>query len=114
MGISFGVEPSEIRRGEEVRGSIEVAYPGRYDGVVVDTQVSDSNGHVTYRSYNGRKIERNVARLHIPRDEMPDGRAEFTATFEFDPEGGRDVRFRASVIEQHKEVASGIVHARYA
>ena len=113
MYIEFEVTPAEIRRDSEIRGEVRVTYPGRYDGVVINTQVSDSNEHVVYRSYNGRAISSNVARLFIGRDAMPDGRAEFTATLGFDPGPGHGVKFRAAVIEQHKEVASKSVFARY-
>ena len=111
--IEFEVSPADIRPGAEIRGVVRVSYPGRYDGVVISAQISDSNEHITYRSYNGKKITQNVARLFIGRDSITGNRAEFTATIHFEPEAEHEVKFRASVIEQHKEVDSGIVFARY-
>ena len=38
---------------------------------------------------------------------------EFTATIKFVPEQEHEVKFRASIIEQHKEVESQIIFAKY-
>ena len=35
---------------------------------------------------------------------MPENKAEFTASIEFEPQEEHDVKFRVSIIEQHKEV----------
>ena len=35
---------------------------------------------------------------------MPENKAEFTASIEFEPKDEHDVKFRVSIIEQHKEV----------
>ena len=114
--ISLEIDPVEIRPNAEIRGVITVSYPGKYDGVVVSAQISDSNEHITYKSSNGRPISQNVARLFISRDTMKEGgrTAEFTAAIEFEPESEHEVKFRASAIEQHKEIDSCIVFARYA
>ena len=37
---------------------------------------------------------------------MIDDKAEFTATIDFEPKESHDVKIRASIIEQHKEVES--------
>lgn len=90
-----------------------VSYPGRYDGVVVNAQVLDSNHHVTYTSCNGRNITGKIARLFIPRDQMSHGRAFFTAEMKFKPDRPYEIKFRASIIEQHKEIESSIVFVKY-
>ena len=102
----------QFRPNTEFTGIITVNFPGRYDGVVINSQVLDSNELITYRAYNGKKISRNVARLFVGRDAMPDGRVEFTAVLEFAPEGEAEVKFRASIIEQHKEIESAVVFGR--
>lgn len=111
--IEFEVGPKRIRRDSEIMGTVRVLYPGRYDGVVINTQISDSNQHITYRSFNGKKVSKNVARLFIDRKFMPEDRAEFTATMAFEPEQRHEVKFRASIIEQHKEIDSKIVFAEF-
>ena len=111
--IEFSLEPKEIRPNSEIRGTIVVSYPGRYDGVVINTQILDSNEHITYKSYNGKKISQNVSRLFINKDIMPENKAEFTALIQFKPKQIHEIKFRASIIEQHKEIESEIIFAKY-
>ena len=111
--IEFKLNSTEIHPESEIVGTISVSYPGRYDGVVINTQILDSNEHILYKSYNGKKISQNVSRLFINRDVMPQNKAEFTAVIKFKPEREHEVKFRASIIEQHKEIESQIIFARY-
>lgn len=113
MDIEFGVEPGAVGPGGQVSGSVSVSYPGRYDGVVVNAQVLDSNHHVAYTSCNGKRVAGKIARLFIPRDQMPGDRAAFTAEMAFEPDRSYEVKFRASIIEQHKEIESAIVFVAY-
>jgi len=111
--IEFELNPKEIHPKSEIKGIIVVSYPGRYDGVVINTQILDSNEHIIYKSYNGKKISQNVARLFISKDVMSENKAEFTAVIEFEPKKAYEVKFRASIIEQHKEIESKIIFAKY-
>ena len=111
--IEFSLEPKEIHPNIEIKGKISVSYPGRYDGVVINTQILDSNEHIIYKSYNGKKISQNVSRLFINKDVMPDNKAEFTAIINFEPKQEHEVKFRASIIEQHKEIESQVIFAKY-
>ncbi|MDX1596737.1 MAG: hypothetical protein R3327_07335 [Nitrosopumilaceae archaeon] len=112
--IEFSLNSKEIQPNSEIRGTIKVNYPGRYDGVVINTQILDSNEHIIYKSYNGKNISQNVARLFINKDAMPENKAEFTAVIDFTPKKEHEVKFRASIIEQHKEIESKIIFAKYA
>ena len=111
--IEFKINSTDIHPESEIRGTISVSYPGRYDGVVINTQILDSNEHIIYKSYNGKKISQNVSRLFINKDVMPENKAEFTAQIEFKPEQEYEIKFRASIIEQHKEIESQIIFAKY-
>ncbi len=111
--IEFNINSKEISPNSEIKGTISVSYPGRYDGVVINTQILDSNEHIIYKSYNGKKISQNVSRLFINKDIMPDNKAEFTALITFEPKQEHEVKFRASIIEQHKEIESQIIFAKY-
>ena len=86
---------------------------GKYDGIVINTLIMNSNELIVYKSYNDKKISNNVSRLFISRDVMPDNKANFTASIEFEPEQSHDVKFRASIIEQHKEVESVQLFAKF-
>ena len=51
--------------------------------------------------------------MFISKDVMPENKAKFTATIEFEPTESYDVKFRASIIEQHKEVESDQLFATF-
>jgi hypothetical protein len=84
-----------------------------YDGVVINTQIIGSNKLIVYKSYNYEKISDNVSRLFISRDVMADNKEKFTAVIEFAHKQSHDVKFRASIIEQHKEVESDQLFAKF-
>ena len=111
--LEFKLNSSDIHQNSEITGTITVSYPGRYDGVVVNTTILDSNEHIIYKSYNQKKISQHVSRLFINKDTMPENKAEFTATIEFEPKQEHEVKFRVSIIEQHKEIESKIIFANY-
>ena len=111
--IEFDLNSKEIHPNSEIKGTVSVSYPGRYDGVVINTTILDSNEHIIYKSYNGKKISQNVSRLFINKDVMPENKAEFTAIISFEPTKEHEIKFRASIIEQHKEIESQIIFAKY-
>lgn len=111
--IEFNLNSKVIHPNSEIKGTISVSYPGRYDGVVINTTILDSNEHIIYKSYNGKKISQNVSRLFINKDVMPENKAEFTAIISLESTQEHEIKFRASIIEQHKEIESQIIFARY-
>ena len=110
--IELGLESLNIKPHEIIKGKIQVNYPGRYDGVVVNTQILNSNQLIVYRSYNNKAISQNLSRLFINRNDMPQNTAEFTASIEFKPEETHEVKFRVSIIQEHKEIESDILFAK--
>ena len=90
-----------------------MSYPGRYDGVVINTQILDSNELILYKSCHGKSISQNVSRLFINKEVMPKNKAEFTALIKFEPKQEHEIKFRVSIIEQHKEIESQIIFAKY-
>ena len=111
--IELKLDNKSIKPHVEIKGYITVNFTGRYDGIVVNTQILDSNNLVVYKSYNGKQISQNVSRLFISKDVMPDDKAEFTAIIDFIPEQLHDVKLRVSIIEQHKEVESEQLFAEF-
>ena len=111
--IKLTLENLNIKPNSEIKGYVTVNYPGTYDGIVINTQIIGSNKLIVYKSYNNEKISKNVSRLFISKDIMPDNKAKFTAVIEFEPEQSHDVKFRASIIEQHKEVESDQLFAKF-
>ena len=111
--IKLTLDALNIKPNSEIKGHVTVDYPGKYDGIVINTLIMNSNELIVYKSYNGEEISDNVSRLFISKDVMPDNKADFTASIEFEPKQSHDVKFRASIIEQHKEVESDQLFAKF-
>lgn len=110
--IELMLESPSIKPHDIIKARIQVNYPGRYDGIVVNTQILNSNQLVVYRSYNNKAITQNVSRLFINKNDMPQNSAEFTASIEFEPKETHEIKFRASIIQEHKEIESDIIFAK--
>ena len=67
--IELKLDNLNIKPYETIKARIQVNYPGRYDGVVVNTQILNSNQLVVYRSYNNKTITQNVSRLFINKND---------------------------------------------
>ena len=111
--IKLVLDNLDIKPSSEIKGHVTVDYPGTYDGIVINTLIMDSNELVVYKSYNEKQISQNVSRLFISKDDMPNNKVEFTAAIEFEPAQPHEVKFRASIIEQHKEVESDQLFAKF-
>ncbi len=111
--IELKLDSETIKPNSEIKGTVIVNFTGRYDGIVINTQILNSNELIVYKSYNGKEISDNVSRLFISKDVMPDNKAVFTAVIEFKPKESHEVKFRASIIEQHKEIESDILFAKF-
>ena len=110
--VELKLENTNIVPYSEIKGKIQVRYSGRYDGVVINTQILNSNQLIVYKSYNGKPISQNLFRLFISKDFMADNKAEFTASIEFKPTEPHDIKFRVSIIQEHKEIESDILFAK--
>jgi hypothetical protein len=97
---------------EIIKGKIQVNYSGRYDGVVVNAQILGSNQLIVYKSYNNKSISQNFSRLFINKNDMSQNSVEFTASIEFEPKEIHEVKFRASIIQEHKEIESDVVFGK--
>ena len=110
--IELKFENLNIKPHEIIKARIQVNYPGRYDGVVVNTQILNSNQLIVYRSYNNKTISQNLSRLFINKNDMPQNSVEFTASIEFEPKEPHEVKFRVSIIQEHKEIESTIIFTK--
>jgi hypothetical protein len=110
--VEIKIDNLNITPHTEIKGRIEVKYQGRYDGIVINTQILNSNQLIVYKSYNGKPISQNLSRLFISKENMPENKAEFTAVIEFKPTEHHDVKFRVSIIQEHKEIENDILFAK--
>ena len=51
--------------------------------------------------------------MFVNKDVMPENKVDFTASIEFEPKQVHDVKFRVSIIEQHKEIESDILFGKF-
>lgn len=96
--------------GDDIHGTIILSYDSRYDTVVINSQIEDSSGTFEFIELNGRKIDYPYPRLSIfEKDISGQKRITFTAKTNHIPrEISTKVKFRVSIIQEHKEVASDI------
>jgi hypothetical protein len=111
--IEIILNSKNIKPNTDIVGSIKVNYTGKYDSIVLNTQILGSNELMLFTACNGKKMSQRSSRLFISKDSMPQGKADFTAMITFEPTEKYDVKFRASIIEQHKEIENDVLFASF-
>src|SRR6266487_5366929 len=98
--ISVSVTENEITQGQEVHGRIELNYIGRFDSIVINSHIENSNDIFSYTSLNGRTISYPYARLSIFREDIGNTKTlEFTAITQHTPATGyTNAKFRVAII----------------
>jgi hypothetical protein len=112
--VSISLAESSLAAGEDLHGTVVINYSGRFDSLVINSQIENSSDVFSYASLNGKKIKHPYARLSIFKAELG-GRTtiEFTATTNHVPAGAHsNVKFRVSIIQEHKEVVSDIAYTK--
>ena len=105
------IEENEIHPNEEIHGRIQVNYNGRFDSIVINSQIENSNDICNYIELNGKKINHPYARLSIYKKDLEEKRIiDFIAFTPHIPKNEvSKVKFRTSIIQEHKEVANDIL-----
>ncbi|HKZ60921.1 MAG TPA: hypothetical protein VJZ68_00700 [Nitrososphaera sp.] len=112
--VSILLAEGSLAAGEELHGTVTISYPGRFDSLVINSQIENSSDVFSYASLNGKEIRHPYARLSIFKAELG-GRTivEFTAATNHVPAGDHSsVKFRVSIIQEHKEVVSDIAYIK--
>jgi len=112
--ISVSVTENEITQGQEVHGRIHLNYLGRFDSIVINSHIENSNDVFSYSILNGKRISYPYARLSIFREDIGDTRTlEFTAITKHTPSiDYTNAKFRVAIIQEHKEVASDVAYIK--
>ena len=112
--ISIAFRENKISKGQEVQGRIDLNYLGRFDSIVINSQIENSNDIFNYTSINGKRIIYPYARLSIFKDELRDTKAlEFTAATKHVPSSeDTTAKFRVAIIQEHREVASDVAYIK--
>ena len=114
--ISLSFAESEVAPGQELHGSVSMNYAGRFDSLVINSQIENSSDVFSYVNLNGKKINHPYARLSIFKTELGSSNpVKFTAITKHGPPGQySSVKFRVSIVQEHKEVASDIAFVKVA
>jgi hypothetical protein len=112
--VSISLAESSIAAGNDLHGAVVINYSGRFDSVVVNSQIENSSDVFSYTTLNGKNIKHPYARLSIFKAELAGRNAiNFTATTNHVPTGEyTNVKFRVSIIQEHKEVVSDITYTK--
>lgn len=112
--ITFTHIESDVPADREIHGTIKVSYSGRYDSIVINAQIQNSNDIFNFISLNGKKINYPYSRLAIMKDDLENSTSiEFVAKTGHIPIGiFSTAKFRATIIQEHKEIASDVSYIR--
>ena len=108
--ISIQIKEKEIEPNCEVHGKIELDYDGRFDSIVINSQIENANDIFTFTQINEKKINHPYARLSLLKKDLEEKNIiEFVAFSKHIPSKDfSKVKFRTSIIQEHKEVANDI------
>src|SRR6185503_844247 len=108
--IFLDFKNKEINVGEELEGMITISYTGRFDSISINSQIEDSSDVFTYTEINGKKINHPYARLSIMKKELQNPSSiRLKAITKHVPNSTESVvKLRATLIQEHKEIASDI------
>ncbi len=107
-GVVIEIAEKEIRSGQELHGEVDIIYTGRFDSIVINSQIENSNDIFNYTNINGKKTNYQYARISIFKEDLQDKRKlEFTAiTTHKAKDSSSSAKFRVALVQEHKEVAS--------
>lgn len=112
--ISLELTENQIAAGQELHGKVLINYPGRFDSLVINSQIENSSDVFSYKNLNGKQINHPYARLSIFRAELGGKNpVEFIAMTGHVPAAEYSkVKFRVSIIQEHKEVVSDVAYVK--
>jgi len=108
------LDKSSILSGNDLHGTVVINYRGRFDSVVINSQIENSSDVFSYTNLNGKNIKHPYARLSVFKSELAGSLTiNFTAITNHIPASEySNVKFRASIIQEHKEVVSDIAYTK--
>lgn len=108
--IELQIKEKETDGKYEIDGTILVNYLGRFDSISINSQIEDSSDVFTYTEMDDKKINHPYARLSIFKKDLKDPKIiKFKAFTSHSPKNTEsNVKFRSTLIQEHKEIASDI------
>ena len=113
-GVTIKLIEKEIMSGQELHGTVDINYTGRFDSIVINSQIENSSDIFNYTSLNGKKTNYQYARISVFKDDLHDKKKlEFTAFTLHEPKNNyTNSKFRAALVQEHKEVASALAFVK--
>ncbi len=108
--INLSFEKEEAQSGQTLIGMVSIIYEGRFDSVSINSQIEDSSDVFSYIELQGKKINHPYARLSIMKKEIINPREiKFKVFTQHEPDNYTSiVKFRATLIQEHKEIGSDV------
>ena len=107
--IQISIEQKSAVAGSDITGIVTINYDGRFDGIQVNTYITGSSEQVIFTNVDGKTVSL-LTRLYVSRDVIGDKRSfRFTARVDKSSQKDSKIRFRAAIIQEHKEVVSDTV-----
>jgi len=99
---------------KEIDGKLIINYTGRFDSISINSQIEDSSDIFTYTEIDEKKINHPYARLSIFKKDIQNPNIiRFKAFTDHNPKTiESNVKFRATLIQEHKEIASVIKYIK--
>ena len=112
--ISIQIEKERIETEESLNAVVIIDYSGRFDSIAINSQIENSSDVFKYVNLNGKKINHPYSRLSLFKQDIPEARKiEFTVTTSHNPSNDiSNAKFRVSIIQEHKEIASDIAYLK--
>jgi hypothetical protein len=107
-------EGKQINGKKEIDGKLIINYTGRFDSISINSQIEDSSDIFTYIEIDEKKINHPYARLSIFKKDIQNPNIiRFKAFTDHNPKTiESNVKFRATLIQEHKEIASVIKYIK--
>ena len=112
--INLSFDEEETQPDQVLHGKVSIIYDGRFDSVSINSQIEDSSDVFSYIELQGKKVNHPYARLSIMRKEILDPKnIQFKVITQHVPFNGSSmVKFRATLIQEHKEIGSDVKFIR--
>jgi hypothetical protein len=109
--ISISFNRPEVSTGEIVHGRIQLDYQGRFDSLVINSQIENSDDIFRILNFNGSNVNYPYARLSIWKEEIGNKQTlDFATVSQHRPtKVFSNAKFRVSIIQEHKEIVSDTI-----
>ena len=113
-GVTIELLENEVTSGQELHGTVDISYSGRFDSIAVNSQIENSRDIFNYTSVNGKKTNYQYARISVFKEDLQDKRKlEFTAVTTHKVNNGyTNAKFRVALVQEHKEIASALAFVK--